>query len=182
MTHQPVICLSCATPYELLREDRGVLPLTACPHCGDVAWTERTEEDDALAWASRDVLTIDANETLEAARATMLTAHVQHLVVVVVEDGAVVGIISDRDVLAALSPRADGRFAREGDAATLRKRAHQVMSHRLVAGTTDMSVHEAAATLLENGIHCLPLLADDGHCAGVFSSSDALRWATRAAA
>jgi len=180
MTHQLVMCLTCATEHDLVREDHGVVPLTSCPHCGGVSWTESQATEPALEWASRDVLTVDANDTLETARAAMIARRIQHLLVV--ENGVVIGVLAERDLLAALSPAADTPFATERDQATLRKRAHQAMSHSVIAVAAETTVGEAIRTLLANRIHCLPLLREDGSCEGVFTTTDALRWATRAAA
>lgn len=39
MVHRLVTCLTCATEYDLVNAAGGVLPLNACPRCGDVGWT-----------------------------------------------------------------------------------------------------------------------------------------------
>ena len=132
--------------------------------------------DPVARWATADAVTVDQDESVGSARALMLEQAIQHLVVV--GEGRVIGVLSDRDVLAALTPMAaNAALARQSDLATLNKRVHQVMSHRLVAVSREMPVREAVSELVTRHIHCLPIVGLRGEPAGIFTTSDALRWA-----
>ncbi len=129
-------------------------------------------------WMTTDPQTVDMDAPLWAIRDVMFMHGCHH--VLVVEAGHVVGVISDRDVLRNLSPRADKeRFATASDLATLNKRAHQVMSRALSSVRPSSSLQEAAALMLEHHINCLPVIDDTG-CHGVLTTADVLRWSAGA--
>lgn len=94
----------------------------------------------------------------------------------VVEDGKLRGLISDRDILRSASPFAGTLSERPVDAATLHRKAHQVMSRRLVLAGPDLPVSEACRKLVDNRISCLPVTAEDGALLGIVTSRDVLRW------
>src|SRR5689334_1672631 len=117
---------------------------------------------------------VDVDARVGDLRAMMLREGFQHALVI--ELGAVVGVISDREVLAALSPDADSRFASRHELASLDKRAHQIMGRSPLTIRTDTTMTEAAALLLEHRIHWLPVF-HGRRCTGTLSSGDVLRLA-----
>jgi acetoin utilization protein AcuB len=130
---------------------------------------------------SRTPRTVGLDDTLRFVRDLMAAEGIHH--VVVVDDGVVVGIVSDRDVLSALSPLAENdRLARLADVATLGKRVHQIMSRHLVTVGPEAPMAEAVAAMLEHGVHSVPVTDEQRRCVGVVTSVDAMRWALRLAA
>jgi acetoin utilization protein AcuB len=85
------------------------------------------------------------------------------------------GVISDRDVLRETSPFLGRLSERPQDAATLRKKAHQIMTRELVVATRDETVEAAAARMLAHGVSCLPVVSPDGRVEGIVSWRDLLR-------
>ena len=131
-------------------------------------------------WMTPNPQTVDMDASLRSIRDVMSEHGCHH--VLVKEKGRVVGVISDRDVLRSLSPRADNeRLATTSDLATLDKRAHQIMSRSLTSVAPTSTVSDAAALMLEHGIHCLPVI-DEWGCHGVLTTSDVLRWSADAPA
>jgi len=119
------------------------------------------------------------DDTLERVRHLFEEERFHH--VVVVEDGKVVGVVSDRDLLRNISPFA-GRFAeRAQDAASLQRKVHQVMTRRLVSIRPDAPIAKAAETMLLQRVSCLPVLDQTGACVGIVTLRDVLRWTVRAA-
>jgi acetoin utilization protein AcuB len=128
---------------------------------------------------SRPVVTVSMDDTLERVRHLFEEERFHH--VVVVEDGAVVGVVSDRDLLRNISPFA-GRFAeRAQDAASLQRKVHQVMTRRLVSIRPDAPISKAAEIMLLQRVSCLPVLDQAGACVGIVTLRDILRWTVRAA-
>ena len=117
---------------------------------------------------------VDVDARAGDLRTLMLREGFQHALVT--ELGAVVGVISDREVLPALSPDADSRFASRRELASLDKRAHQIMGRSPLRIRSDTTMTEAAALLVEHRIHCLPVFHGQ-RCVGTLSSGDMLRWA-----
>lgn len=125
-------------------------------------------------WMTAHPTTVDMDTSLGAIR-HLMTEHGFHHVLVT-EAGRVVGVISDRDVLRSLSPRADKeRLATASDLATLNKRAHQIMSRTLISVRPSSSMPEAAALMLQHHINCLPVI-DGTRCHGMLTAADLLRW------
>src|SRR3954447_15085801 len=131
------------------------------------------------AWMSPRPRSVDVDARVRELRALVLEEGFHH--VLVLELGALVGVISDRDVLRALSPNADSKFASSHDLATLDKRAHQIMGRMPVTTKVDTPMAEAAALMLEHRTHCLPAYFRQ-RIAGILTSSDVLRWAVDLAA
>lgn len=85
------------------------------------------------------------------------------------------GIISDRDLLKAVSPNIGTLSETDRDRATLNKRAHQIMSRNLITVTADTTVEVGARLLLEHRVSCLPVVAADGALEGIVTWRDLLR-------
>ncbi len=93
----------------------------------------------------------------------------------VVDHGRLHGVISDRDLLRALSPFIGTLSETTRDANTLEKRAHQIMSRKLVTLSPDSSVEEAVDLFLGGGISCLPIVDAQQRPVGIVSWRDVLR-------
>lgn len=94
----------------------------------------------------------------------------------VLEDGSLVGIISDRDLLRNLSPYTDSQTASDQDQALLQQTASQIMSTRLITAQPDTLVDTAAILLLENNISCLPVVKASGDLVGIVTWKDMLKF------
>lgn len=97
----------------------------------------------------------------------------RHLLVV--DDGALVGVISDRDVLRAISPFLDTLSEEPRDVKTLMRSARDVMRSDPVSIRPDARVEDAAGLLLEHTISCLPVVDGRDDIVGIVTSKDLLR-------
>lgn len=117
---------------------------------------------------------IDMDDTLNVVRRVFSDTGYHHLVVV--ERGCVMGVLSDRDLLRAVSPFVGNAWTEESrDAATLRKRVHQVMTRAPVTIQPHESVGQAARTMLDRRVSCLPVVDGQGRLRGIVTSRDLLR-------
>ncbi len=93
----------------------------------------------------------------------------------VVEEDIVVGVISDRDLLREISPFM-GTIAEEArDRETLAKKAHQIMTRRLVTISREASLFEAGQLMLEKNVSCLPVVAKGTFLEGLLTRDDLLK-------
>jgi len=122
---------------------------------------------------SRRVVTVTMDDTLAKARELFAEFHFHH--VLVVEQKRLVGVISDRDLLKAISPYVDTLSETERDLATLRKRVHQVMSHTPITVTADTPIEAAAQLLIDKKVSCLPVVTKDDKLEGIVSWRDLLK-------
>ena len=84
------------------------------------------------------------------------------------------GVISDRDLLRAISPYLDTDAEMNRDTETLNRRAHQIMSREPITISPERSLQEAASIMLEQHVSCLPVL-ENGALVGIVSWKDLLR-------
>ena len=121
---------------------------------------------------SRRVLDVDMDVTVSEVREIFRHAHFHHILV---KDGErLVGIVSDRDLLKAVSPFVGSGDERPRDLATLNKRVHQIMTRKPITICVDGSVLAAIRCFIEHGISCLPVVSKDGSVAGILTWRDIL--------
>ena len=99
-----------------------------------------------------------------------------HHLLVVDEDGILVGVVSDRDLLKALSPFIETLIERPEDLRTLKKRVHQIMSHKPITASKDHTIRDAAVMMLNKKISCLPIVGSDRTIEGIVTWKDILKW------
>jgi acetoin utilization protein AcuB len=124
--------------------------------------------------ASKAVVTMDMDDTLAQAQRLFEEHRFHHLIVV--HAGAVMGVLSDRDLLKHLSPFIGAIDERKRDADSLNKRAHQVMTRSPITVTPGTTVCKACELMLNAGVTCLPVVDETGSLAGIVTWRDLLRW------
>ncbi|MHC4229953.1 MAG: CBS domain-containing protein [Planctomycetota bacterium] len=122
---------------------------------------------------TKEVITVDMDATLSAICGIFDEKRFHHMLVF--EDDELCGVISDRDLLRALSPFLGTPCEQNRDLATLRKRAHQIMSRKPITVTGQTSSEDAARLMLCKNISCLPVMSSDGQVVGIVTWKDLLR-------
>ncbi len=138
-----------------------------------VAPTSTVTQPTVRAFMSTRVVTVTMDDSLARVQDLFNEFHFHHLLIV--QGRELLGIISDRDLLKALSPYVGTISETDRDRATLNKRAHQIMSRKLITVETDTTVEAAAQLLLEHRISCLPVVTTDGQLEGIVTWRDLLR-------
>jgi acetoin utilization protein AcuB len=124
---------------------------------------------------SRHVVTVQLDDTLKQVRDLFAAFRFHH--VLVLESGRLVGIISDRDLLANLSPFIGKLQEKPIDLASLKKHAHQIMTRHVVTVTPGTSLEDAARLMIERGISALPVIGAEERVVGIVTWRDLLRGA-----
>jgi acetoin utilization protein AcuB len=122
---------------------------------------------------TRKLVTVGFDDPLETVKQIFDNVRIHHLLVV--EDGELFGILSDRDLLKAISPNLGTTFETYKDRATLNKHVHQIMSRDLVSLGTEASVVEAIRIFNERSISCIPILDAERKPVGILSWRDIMR-------
>lgn len=112
-----------------------------------------------------------ADSLLDAAR-LMVDHQVRHLPVV--EDSAVIGMVSDRDIRTVAGDPVRYVEAREGDGARMLN-VRDAMTPSVVTIRGDRPLRELANELADERIGALPVVDPDGKLIGIVSYVDALR-------
>ena len=122
---------------------------------------------------SRRVVCVSMDDSLKKVRETFDHVRFHHLLVM--ENGRLTGVISDRDLLKAVSPFVNTLAELPRDVATLRKRVHQIMTRKLITIDADGNVLDAIKLFINEKISCLPVLHKDGSVAGILTWHDILK-------
>ena len=120
------------------------------------------------------IVTIGFDDTLATVREIFAKASFHHLLVV--EEGKLQGVVSDRDLLRAISPFIDSVVESARDLGTLNKRVHQIMSRKPLTLRPESSLSEAVALFLSNKISCIPIVDAEFRPVGIVSWRDVLRY------
>jgi acetoin utilization protein AcuB len=120
------------------------------------------------------VVTVDIDDRLERVKEIFDTKGFHHLLVTD-ESLKLVGFVSDRDLLRALSPYVGSAAETTRDLATLNKRVHQIMTRHPLTLRPQSGVAEAVNLLLANRISCIPIVDDEFKPVGIVSWRDLLR-------
>lgn len=119
---------------------------------------------DILRAKETTVVTIQPDATVHAAMQTMVTHHIGSLIVID-DQGKVIGIITERDILRECTARS------EQVKATL---VQQVMTKDLIIGVPDDEVGYVMGVMTQNRIRHLPIL-DGGTLKGLISIGDVVK-------
>ncbi|MCG8672579.1 MAG: CBS domain-containing protein [Pseudomonadales bacterium] len=128
---------------------------------------------------TEQVHTVAQSITLGELRKIFSQVNYHHLLVV--ENGQLLGVISDRDVLRMSSPYLDitgedkAPLSAE-DQELLDQTADSFMSKNLVTVLPDTLIDAAAILLLEHNISCLPILSEDDEVKGILTWKDMLKY------
>jgi acetoin utilization protein AcuB len=117
---------------------------------------------------TREVVTVGPETTAAVALALCREIGIRHLPVL--EEGRLVGIISDRDLRSATPALGEPERAE----ALERVRVADEMAKEVVTVRPEDPIEEAAIEMYERKIGCLPVV-DDGDLVGIVTSSDVMR-------
>ncbi len=123
----------------------------------------------------RDVMsenpkTLGRNDQLSLADDVMRAERIRHLPVLD-EDGKLCGIVSQRDMFRGALAQALGYGTAAQGKVLAMLRVKEVMTTDVVTIPPDAALAEAARTMLERKIGCLPVL-DGGRLVGILTESD----------
>jgi acetoin utilization protein AcuB len=120
------------------------------------------------------LVTVELDDPLEVVKRIFDSVKFHHLLVV--DAGKkLCGVISDRDLLRALSPYIGTASENARDTATLNKRVHQIMSRQPVTLPPEATVAEAVKVFLEHRVSCIPVVGPGFKAVGIVSWRDILK-------
>jgi acetoin utilization protein AcuB len=123
---------------------------------------------------SRDVVTVRPDAALMEIRGLLDQKGFNHLLVTE-EDNTLCGVISDRDVLKAISPFLDTYSEEHRDVKTLSQPASAIMQSEPITVTPETTIEEASQILLDNRVSSLPVVEED-ELVGIVTGKDMLEY------
>jgi acetoin utilization protein AcuB len=100
-------------------------------------------------------------------------ANFHHLLVI--EEGKLFGVLSDRDLLRSISPNIGTNNYTVKDLETLKKRVHQVVTRRPITLHPEATIADAVDIFNKNRISCIPIVDADNVPVGIITWRDILR-------
>ena len=122
---------------------------------------------------TKKVVTIELDDSLAMVKEIFDNLKFHHLLVV--ESNKLVGVVSDRDLLKALSPNLGSISATLKDEATLNKRVHQIMTSKLVTLHPDATISDAVNLFNTHKVSCIPVVDNEFRPLGIVSWRDLLK-------
>lgn len=122
---------------------------------------------------SKQVATVVFDDTLKTVKEVFDAASFHHLLVV--EDGKLHGVVSDRDLLRAMSPFIGSTVESARDVNTLNKRVHQIMSRQPITLRPEALIADAVDLFLTHKVSCIPVVDLQFRPVGIVSWRDVLR-------
>jgi acetoin utilization protein AcuB len=123
---------------------------------------------------STRLVTVEIDDSLEVVKQIFDSVKFHHLLVV--DSGKkLCGVISDRDLLRALSPYIGTVSENARDTATLKKRVHQIMTRQPVTLPPGATLADAVKLFLEHRVSCIPVVGPGFKAVGIVSWRDVLK-------
>ena len=122
---------------------------------------------------STRVVTVELDDKLSVVKEIFESLKFHHLLAV--EKNEILGIVSDRDLLKALSPNIGTSTESYKDSATLNKRVHQIMTRRPIVLHEDATIDDAINLFNTHSISCIPIVDRDNRPIGIVSWRDILK-------
>lgn len=123
---------------------------------------------------SKKLITVGMDDTL--ARVKEIFDHINFHHLLVVQEGRLCGVISDRDLLKHLSPFVGSLHETARDVATLKKRAHQIMTPHPLTLPRTASLAEAVAIFRNHSLSCIPIVNEEQCPVGIITWHDLLQF------
>jgi len=124
-------------------------------------------------WMSKEVITIDADETMQQAIGLLKEHDIR--ILPVMKDSKLIGIITDRDLKRASASDATSLDIHELLYLISKIKVKDIMTRKSITIPSDYTVEEAAEVLLKNKISGTPVIGSQGEIVGVITKSDIFR-------
>jgi CBS domain-containing protein len=121
----------------------------------------------------REFVALKATDRLDFADDILTLGRIRHLPVL--EDGELVGIVSQRDLLAQSLTKALDFEARDRRTFLKSVDVSEAMTREVIAVDTGTTLEEAARLLIRHRIGCLPVVDRNGVPVGIVTETDLLR-------
>jgi acetoin utilization protein AcuB len=123
---------------------------------------------------SAKVAAVFPDDTLLTVREVFAKVKFRHLAVVD-EAQKVLGVVSDRDVLRAVSPFFGTVNEQTRDLALMRRPVHQIMTREPICAAPDLRIEEAIRIMRQKRISCLPVVDGEFRIIGILTWKDIVR-------
>ena len=118
-------------------------------------------------------VTLKPEDTLNLANDLISLGRIRHIPVV--EDGRLIGLLSERDLIGAAATQIFGLKQKSKSALLKSVLIKNVMKKKVITVTPETKIGEAARLMADKKIGCVPVM-DDGRLVGLVTTTDILRY------
>ena len=118
-------------------------------------------------------VTLKPSDSLKLASELISLARLRHIPIV--DNGKLLGVVSERDLMARTVQRIFNPKSRSRSALLNSIMLKEIMQRRVITVEPETSIQEAAHLMAERKIGCLPVL-NDGNLVGLVTTTDMLRY------
>ena len=119
------------------------------------------------------IVTVEMDDKLLIVKEIFDNLKFHHLLVT--ENELLFGVLSDRDLLKALSPNLGLLSETAKDKETLNKRVHQIMTRKPITLRPEAPITDAASLFITRSISCLPIVDEGFKPVGIVSWRDVMK-------
>lgn len=124
---------------------------------------------------TKDVLTLKPTDSFSKAQQELKRVSFHHLLITD-EQGKLVGIISDRDMMSQVATYVDKNNGESFTDFLPRLTVADVMTRDIISIDEDTPIAAASILLLENNFSCLPIIDDEHRVKGIVTWKDLLKY------
>jgi CBS domain-containing membrane protein len=121
-------------------------------------------------------VTLKPQDTLDLANDVISLGRIRHIPVV--EDGRLVGMLTERDLMGAAASKIFGLTQKSKSALLKSVLIKDVMKTRVMTVAPDTTIKDAAHLMADKKIGCVPVVSD-GAIVGLVTTTDILRYVER---
>ena len=118
-------------------------------------------------------VTLTPDDTLDLANNVISLGRIRHIPVI--ENGKLVGLLSERDLIGAAANRIFGLNQKSKSALLKTESVKSIMKKRLVTVTPDTPIKDAARLMADKKIGCVPVISA-GSLVGLVTTTNVLRY------
>jgi predicted transcriptional regulator len=118
-------------------------------------------------------VTLKPEDTLDLANDVISLGRIRHIPVV--EDGRLVGLLSERDLMGATASQIFGLKQKSKSALLKSVMIKDVMKKKVITVTSDTKIADAAHLMADKKIGCVPVMSN-GALIGLLTTTDILRY------
>lgn len=122
---------------------------------------------------SKPIVTVEFDDSLKKLKEIFENVKFHHLLVV--DEGKLYGVVSDRDLLKSISPFIGTPNEKPQDRMTLNRKTHQIMTRKPITLGPKANVYDAISIFNRHKISCIPIVNDKFEPVGIVSWRDILR-------
>jgi len=122
---------------------------------------------------SSELITSTLDDFLSEVKEVLAVKKIKHLVII--EEGKLMGILSERELLLAISPYVNSNVYTTRDLATLNQRVSQIVERHPLYLDDQSELEDAIDMFDKNDISCIPIVDADFVPVGIVTKSDIIR-------